>query len=158
MLIECSRTQIYFWEKIAMAFLTNATKGLSSEINITPLIDVLLVLLIIFMVIVPLAPCGLSTTIPTSGTLDPPTQSAESPLLVQLNGDAAHPVYRIEGAGVDGYAFAIRLRDLMAARASRQMLVQADPQLDFGTVSNVVDAGRAAGAETIGLLTPRSTR
>jgi biopolymer transport protein TolR len=148
-LIECSRTQ-FNWETIAMAFSTTGTKSLSSEINVTPLIDVLLVLLIIFMVIVPLAPTGLSTTIPTPGSL---TESAESPVLVQLNGDTANPVYLINGVAVQSDAIASHLRDLMSTRASRQMLVQANPKFDFGTVSNVVDAGRAAGAESIGLMT-----
>jgi Biopolymer transport protein ExbD/TolR len=71
---------ILHWETIAMAFSTTGTpgsEGLSSEINVTPLIDVLLVLLIIFMVIVPVMPRGLKSTLP-------PPQFRESPKL-QIN-------------------------------------------------------------------------
>jgi len=75
-------------------------------------------------------------------------------VLVQLDGDPAHIAYRIDGVPIGPEAIDARLRDLMAARADRQMLVQADASLDFGAVSNIVDRGRAAGADTVGLITP----
>lgn len=144
-----------------MAFSTNGPKGLSSEINVTPLIDVLLVLLIIFMIILPQAPFGLPTVVPTPGNPNTPTQ-AETPVVVQmdaqLDGDPTHTTYRIDGTPVDRDAVDARLRDLMASRAERQILIRADASLDFGTVSTIVDEGRAAGAETVGLLTPAQAR
>jgi len=141
-----------------MAFSTGGAKGLSSEINVTPLIDVLLVLLIIFMVIVPLAPLGLKTTIPAPRSPSMPAELAETPVLVELNGDANHPAYRIDGAVVESGAVEARLRELLARRSERQVLVRADAGLDFGAVSSVVDAGRVAGADTVGLITPGAAR
>jgi len=141
-----------------MAFSTGGAKGLSSEINVTPLIDVLLVLLIIFMVIVPLAPLGLKTTIPAPRSPSMPAELAETPVLVELNGDVNHPAYRIDGAVVESGAVEARLRELLARRSERQVLVRADAGLDFGAVSSVVDAGRVAGADTVGLITPGAAR
>jgi len=141
-----------------MAFSTGGAKGLSSEIDVTPLIDVLLVLLIIFMVIVPLAPFGLKTTIPVPRSSNPPVEPAETPVLVELNGDADRSAYRIDGAVVESGAFEARLRELLATRSERRMLVRADAGLDFGAVSSVVDAGRAAGVDTVGLITPGADR
>jgi biopolymer transport protein TolR len=141
-----------------MAFSTNGAKGLSSEINVTPLIDVLLVLLIIFMVILPMAPLGLKTTIPSPGNPQTPIQQAESPVLIQLDGDPAHLAFRVNGTAIERTAIDARLRDLMASSTQRQILIQADARLEFGIVSNLVDEGRASGAETVGLITPGVAR
>jgi biopolymer transport protein ExbD len=107
------------------------------------------------MVIVPLAPLGLDTAIPSPPNPESPIQASETPVLIQmdllLNGD---PAYRVDGISIAHEAMDAHLRDLMASRALRQVLVQADGRLDFGLVSSVVDAGHAAGADTVGLITP----
>ncbi len=80
-----------------MAFSTNGTSGgdgLSSEINMTPLIDVLLVMLIIFMVIVPVMPRGLESALPSGASAGPAEEASDRPVLVQVNpgpdGGAVH--------------------------------------------------------------------
>lgn len=140
-----------------MAFSTTGTsggKGLSSDINVTPLIDVLLVMLIIFMVIVPVMPRGLNSALPSaaSGVAD----SADRPILVQVEQGQAAVLYLVDGVAVARGEVAPRLLELLSRRSVRQVLLKADAKLDFGVIAGVIDAGRAAGAESIGLVTPGS--
>ncbi len=139
-----------------MAFSTNAGSGrnsLSSEVNVTPLIDVLLVMLIIFMVIVPVMPQGLNSVIPDAG----PTADGEravGPVLVRVERGETAERYFIDGVCVEKAGVALRLVEALARRPMRQMLVRADTGLDYGVVAGVIDAGQAAGAVGIGLVTP----
>jgi biopolymer transport protein TolR len=144
------------WEMMTMAFSTNAgagRNGLSSEINVTPLIDVLLVMLIIFMVIVPVLPHGLNSAIPdadrTSGA-----ENAAGPVLVRVERGEPTERYFVGGVSVEKAEVAQRLVEALARRSLRQMLVRADAELDYGVVAGVIDAGQAAGAVGIGLVTP----
>jgi biopolymer transport protein TolR len=145
-----------------MAFSTNGTggsdggNGLSSEINVTPLIDVLLVILIIFMVIVPVMPRGLGATLPSAGTRGRVDLASNVPVLVVVEGGGGGVRYRVDGEIVDGAGVGARLAEVLARRSQRLVLVKADGGLEFGVVSGVIDAGEAAGAEGVGLVTPGS--
>ena len=139
-----------------MAFSTTGTSrgdGLSSEINVTPLIDVLLVMLIIFMVIVPVMPRGLKSALP-SPALPGVAETADRPVLVQVEQGPMAVRYLVDGVGMERAEVAPRLMELFSRRSVRQVLLKADARLDFGVVAGVIDAGKAAGAESIGLLTP----
>jgi biopolymer transport protein TolR len=142
-----------------MAFSTNGTSGgdsLSSEINVTPLIDVLLVMLIIFMVIVPVMPNGLNSVLPSAAKSDAPDEVRDSPILVQVEQGQTTVVYRVDGVGLERAEITPRLRDLLSRRSVRHVLLRADAELDFGVIAGVIDAGQAAGAESVGLLTPKT--
>jgi biopolymer transport protein TolR len=142
-----------------MAFSTNGTSGggsLSSEINVTPLIDVLLVLLIIFMVIVPVMPRGLSSALPPVASPNTADEARDSPILVQVQQEETAVRYQIDGAVLERAEITSRLRDLLSRRSVRQVLLKADAKLDFSVIAGVIDSGQAAGAESVGLLTPKT--
>ena len=129
-------------------------EGLSSEINVTPLIDVLLVMLIIFMVIVPVPPRGLGTELPSASTGRQPNEDADRPVLVQVEIMGTEARYFVDERLVSEAEVAPRLLELLGRKVERRILLKADAGLDFGAVSRVIDAGRAAGAENVALITP----
>ncbi len=140
-----------------MAFSTNGTSGgdrLSSEINVTPLIDVLLVMLIIFMVIVPVMPRGLESALPSVASTGSAEEAADRPILVQIEQDQTAVRYLVDGVSTKSTDVAARLQELLSHRSVRQVLLKADAKLDFGVIAGVIDAGKAAGADSIGLVTP----
>jgi biopolymer transport protein ExbD len=141
-----------------MAFSTNGTSGgdgLSSEINVTPLIDVLLVMLIIFMVIVPIMPRGLKSGLPRPA-LPGVAETADRPVLVQVEQGQMAMRYVVDGVGTERAEVAARLLELLSRRSVRQVLLKGDAKLAFGVIAGVIDASKAAGAESVGLLTPGS--
>jgi len=140
-----------------MAFSRTGAPGgdnLSSEINVTPLIDVLLVMLIIFMVIVPVMPRGLNSALPSAAPAGAAVEDADRPILVEVEQDQTGVRYMIDGIGMERAEVAPRLLELLSRRSVRQVLVKADAKLDFGVIAGVIDAGQAAGAESVGLVTP----
>jgi biopolymer transport protein TolR len=142
-----------------MAFSTNRTSGgdgLSSEINVTPLIDVLLVMLIIFMVIVPVMPRGLESALPSVASAGSVEQAMDRPILVEIEQGQTAARYVIDGVSAKRTEVAGRLMELLSRRSVRRVLLRADAKLDFGVIAGVIDAGKAAGADSIGLVTPGS--
>jgi biopolymer transport protein TolR len=132
-------------------------EGLSSEINVTPLIDVLLVMLLVFMVIVPVMPRGLNSALPKTAA-EMPAQAADGPILIEVEQGQSAVRYRVDGVGMERAEVAPRLQELLSRRSVRQVVVRADAELDFGVVAAAIDAGQAAGADSIGLLTRGSDR
>jgi biopolymer transport protein TolR len=140
-----------------MSMTTGGGGGYSSDINMTPMIDILLVLLIIFMVIVPVTPKGLDALVP-----QPPKEQSKAPqntdrtIVVQvLHRPGAMPAYKINDTDVLKGELLPRLTEIYANRAERIMFVKGDDDLNFAYVAEVIDIGRAANVDHIGLMTPK---
>ena len=132
------------------------TSGLNSDINVTPMIDVLLVLLIIFMVIVPVTPHGLDALVPQPPKNPQQDQPNDRTIVVQVNGAAnGIPTYKINQDDVAKDQLRTRLDAIFSTRAEKVMFVKGDPNLNFASVAEVVDIGHAIGVDHIGLITPK---
>jgi len=126
-----------------MAFTTASSASPSSEINVTPLIDILLVLLIIFMVVAPVTPRGLGSSIPQGKA-----EAGLPPVVVRvLAGQPAR--YQIGREDVAYSALPMRLSAMFAARQDRTIFVEADRSLNYREVAEVVGDARAAGAGAV---------
>jgi biopolymer transport protein TolR len=128
-----------------------------SEINVTPLIDVLLVLLIIFMVIVPVTPRGLNTLIPQPPKDKNPPPDNDRTIVVQVlsNGANAEPSYKINETTFAKMEIEPQLAQIFSARSEKVMFVKGDADLDFSKVAEIIDMGHQADVDNIGLITPR---
>ncbi len=123
-------------------------------INVTPLIDVLLVLLIIFMVIVPLTPKGMQTLLPQPQKQTSPETNPETIVVQVLSDGTAEPRYKINGDSFAKNQVEPKLAEIFAARQQKVMFVKGDPDLKFHAVAEVIDFGHQAGVESVGILTP----
>jgi biopolymer transport protein TolR len=128
-----------------------------ADINVTPMIDILLVLLIIFMVIVPVTPKGLDALVP-----QPPKnpQQQQQPndrtIVVQVfYHPGGAPTYKINETDVDHHDLLQRLTDIYANRAERVMFIKGDDDVNFAYIADVIDIGKSAGVDHIGLMTPK---
>ena len=127
-----------------------------SEINVTPFVDVMLVLLIIFMVAAPLLTVGVPLELPKTEAKALPTEK-EEPLTINL--DAGRKIY-IQKTEVPQEELVAKLTAIQAERETDRVYLRADQSLDYGWVMQVMGALNAGGFRNIGLVTdqPEPTR
>jgi len=126
-------------------------KGPKSDINITPYIDILLVLLIIFMVITPVKQMDLDVKVPQqTDTPDKPAQPDPTVIVVSV---AENAQIAINQDPTDISALGPKLQEIYSARANKNMFISASPKLPYGDVVKVIDIAKGAGVGDIGLIT-----
>lgn len=134
-----------------MAMSTRGGKGPKSDINITPYIDILLVLLIIFMVIQPRTQYDLDARVPQK----PPEDLAQNivvksdAIVISLNSSG---LLRINSDPVTLDQLGAKLFDIYSARANKNMFIQGDADLPFGDIVRIIDIAKGAGVGDIGLM------
>jgi biopolymer transport protein TolR len=128
-----------------------ARGGINSEINVTPLVDVMLVLLIIMMIIAPLLQKGVDVRLPTAtNSSDKPETQDQTVVGVTPDGR-----FWVNGVQVPDADVRSRVDDILEGKKERIILIKADEDAPYGRVMEMMDSLRASGIEDMGLITER---
>ena len=136
-----------------MGMSVGGSGGPKADINMTPMIDVLLVLIIIFMVITPLTPKGLEALVPQPPPPNQkPTLSDQRTVVIVIDKD--HHMM-INSEPTDEKQLGPRLTEIFKTRAERVVFVKGDGNLDYMWVAKAIDIAHGAGIDKVGLMTAK---
>ncbi|MBN2242862.1 MAG: biopolymer transporter ExbD [Acidobacteria bacterium] len=133
-----------------MSMSVSSGKGSMSDINITPYIDILLVLLIIFMVITPVRQMDLDVKVPQQPETNEPVEVDSNVIVVSI-GESAQIAINQEQVSIANLGR--ELEKIYSARSNKNMFVSASPRLPYGDVVRIIDIAKGAGVGEIGLIT-----
>ncbi len=131
--------------------LGGAKGGVKSEINVTPLVDVMLVLLIIMMLIAPMLEQGVSMKLPTANNAVDKPQSAEQTIVAI----GANKAMYVNAKQVAEQELGTRVKELLDTKNEKVVIIKADQDVEYGAVMAAMDQLRQVGIEDIGLITER---
>lgn len=123
-----------------------------AEMNVTPLIDVLLVLIIIFLIIVPVAPTGEEAQIPQENKGQAQTETIRTIVIQVVPNGPGDATLKINGDSSTWDDLRPRLFDIFKQRAEKVAFIKADSETEFEPVARVIDIAHAAGVVNIGLM------
>jgi biopolymer transport protein ExbD len=131
-----------------------AKGGIKSDINVTPLVDVMLVLLIIMMLIAPMLQKGVPVTLPTAeNTVDKPETQGQTVVAVDANNK-----FYVDGIEVEKSTMAERVKLKLEDKSERIVLIKGDQDAAYASIMSAMDDLRKVGIEDIGLITERKTK
>ena len=131
--------------------LGGAKGGLKADINVTPLVDVMLVLLIIMMLVAPMLQQGVPVTLPEAGnTVDKPDTQEQT--VVAITADKR---FWVNGVMVGDSEFLSRVQQAVDATQDRIVIIKGDQDAPYGTIMQAMDDLRTIGIEDVGLITER---
>jgi biopolymer transport protein TolR len=136
----------------AMAMTMCGTSRQKAEINVTPMIDVLLVLLIIFMLVAPISPKGLNALVPQPAPPDANPLPRPADVVITVARDGAIEINR---EAVEMSNLPARLARIFEVRGDIVIFLRGERELEFGSIARVMDIARGVGLDRVALMTSR---